>query len=431
VTEEFAMNSVDTIIFDRSRAAEPTTELLDATRRARETLERGDGPGGELTGWLELPTRITAEEIGHIEATASKIREREALVVIGIGGSQLGSQAAIDALGAPAGARFPVHYAGHQLDAGYHAALLELLERTDFALNVISKSGGTTEPAIAFRLLRRLLEERGGGAAPAERIFVTTGQTGSLRRLALEGGLTVFDVPEDVGGRFSVLSTVGLLPIAAAGFDIRALLEGAAAMAARLRDPAHDDLESNPALAYAACRHAAARDGRPIEVLACCTPRLRALAGWWKQLFGESEGKEGRGIFPAAVDLSTDLHSLGQWLQDGAPLAFETAIDVRADVPLEVPPAPGDDDGLGILTGRPLHQINRAMLAAALTAHAAAGTPCGRLELPDLSERTIGALLYFFEYACGISAYLLGVNPFDQPGVEAYKRELRALLGQD
>jgi glucose-6-phosphate isomerase len=199
-------------------------------------------------------------------------------------------------------------------------------------------------------------------------------------------------------------------------------------MAAILRDPARDAPDSNPAIAYAVFRHAAARAGRPIEVLACCTPRLTPLAGWWRQLFGESEGKGGRGIFPATIDLTTDLHSLGQWLQEGAPLAFETAIDVAAAAPLEVPPPPGDDDGLGHLTGRAVHQINRAALFATLTAHANAGTPCARIEIPDLSARTVGALFYFFEYACGISAYMLGVNPFDQPGVEAYKAELRELL---
>lgn len=395
--------------------------------RARRDLEGGAGPGAGMTGWLDLPSRMEGE-LERIERAAADLRRREAVVVVGIGGSYLGARAVIEALGEPSATAPEVLFAGHHLDAHEHGALLARLAGADYAVNVISKSGTTTEPGCAFRLLWGDLRSRHGDALGTRVVATTDRAHGALRELADAHGLTSFEVPDDVGGRFSVLTAVGLLPVAAAGIDIRALLGGAQGMMRRLR-AATDDLEANPALAYAAFRLAAFRAGRSVEVLATCAPRLRHLAEWWKQLFGESEGKAGKGLFPASLALTTDLHSLGQWMQEGPRLAIETALDVVHERPLPIPAMDGDRDGLRHLAGRDMHQVNRIALAATLEAHRDGGVPCCRIEIDRLDPATLGALLYFFEYACGVSALALGVNPFDQPGVEAYKRNMRRLLG--
>jgi glucose-6-phosphate isomerase len=396
---------------------------------ARQTLETGEGPGNDFLGWVDLPQMVQSDILAKVESAAATIRKAEALVVVGIGGSYLGSRSVIEALTRPFEPGFEVLFAGHQLDADYHGALMRHLQGKRYAVNVISKSGTTTEPAVGFRLLMADLTRRFPKDL-RDLVFVTTDAArGKLRPLAKEKDLMSFVVPDDVGGRFSVLSPVGLLPIAAAGFDIRALLEGARQMANIVRDPARATVETNPALAYAAWRNQAYRSGKKVEVMAAYTPRLIQLGEWWKQLYGESEGKGGKALLPASVCLTTDLHSLGQYMQDGERMLIETVLDVVAAEPLEVPKASGWDDGMGHLTGRDLHAVNRTVTQAALAAHAEGGVSCLRLEVPTLDEKTVGALLYFFEYACGVSAYMLGVNPFDQPGVEAYKRNMKKLLG--
>lgn len=419
------------IVLDSTFAKNIATEKMEeAARTGRQTLESGEGKGAEFTGWLDLPTRVAEEEIEGITRAAKEIRKRDLLVTVGIGGSYLGAKAVIEALSEPFAPGFEVLFAGHNLDADYHRGLLSYLEGKDFAVNVISKSGTTAEPGVAFRLLLETLVQRHGRDGLKERVFVTTdAKKGKLRPLVDELGLSSFVVPDDVGGRYSVLTPVGLLPIAAAGFDIEAILAGAKKMAERLRDPQADSLKSNPAMAYAAYRHAAYRSGRKIEVLASYTPRLSFIAEWWKQLYGESEGKDKKGIFPASVNLTSDLHSMGQWLQDGERTVFETILDVERGRNLTVPKAPVLDDGLGHLDGRNLHDVNRTVLQAATQAHFDGDVPCLRICADEINEGTIGGLLYFFEYACGVSAYMLGVNPFDQPGVEAYKKNMKKLLG--
>jgi len=426
------MNDTPLLTLDLSHASTLDLGAVEAeVRRARETLETGTGPGAGMRGWLDLPRRQPPAEIARIRALAERIRGLDALVVVGIGGSYLGAAAVMGALADPFEAGFPVLFAGHHLDAGYYAALARRLAGKRYAVNVISKSGGTTEPSVAFRLLWNDLSSRFGAADLARLVVATTGARPSgLKRFQEEHGLEMLEVPEDVGGRFSVLSPVGLLPIAAAGCDVDALLDGAREAMELLRDPGRRDLASNPALAYAAFRLAAYRAGKKIEVLASSTPRLELLAEWWKQLYGESEGKGGKGLFPAAMSLTTDLHSLGQWMQDGERIVCETALDVVEDAPLAVPRIAGDIDGLSYLDGVPIHHVDRTAMHATLAAHADGGVPALRMELPRIDARAIGWLLYFFEYACGVSAYALGVNPFDQPGVEAYKKNMKAMLAK-
>ena len=426
------MNDTPLLTLDLSHVeGVPLDAAAAEVRRARQTLESGSGPGAKMLGWLELPRRQTVAEIARIQALAERIRAFEALVVVGIGGSYLGAAAVMRALSGPFEPVFPVLFAGHHLDADYYRRLLEHLGGKRYAVNVISKSGGTTEPSIAFRLLWGDLSRRFGAAELKRLVVVTTGASPSgLKRFQEQFGLDMLEVPDDVGGRFSVLSAVGLLPIAAAGHDIGALLDGAREALELVRDPARGDVSSNPALAYAAFRLAAYRAGKKIEVLSSSTPRLALLAEWWKQLYGESEGKGGKGLFPAAMSLTTDLHSLGQWMQDGERVVCETALDVAEGAALDVPPIAGNIDGLGYLDGMPIHKVDRAALHATLAAHRDGGVPSLRMEIPRIDARTVGFLLYFFEYACGVSAYALGVNPFDQPGVEAYKKNMKALLAK-
>lgn len=415
--------------FSHAPGVDPASLEAEAVA-ARDQLEARTGPGNDFLGWLDLPLEITAEELKAVQAAADQIRESEALIVVGIGGSYLGARTVLEALRSPFDSSFPIYYAGHQMDAAYHAALLQHLADKRYAVNVISKSGTTTEPGLAFRQLHADLAGRFSEDDLRRLIFATTdAKKGSLRKLADEAGLTSFTIADDVGGRYSVLTPVGLLPIAAGGLDIRKLVAGARTMREYLKGEGFA-FAANPALQYAAYRNAAYRTGKKIEIMAAYNEGLHYLGEWWKQLYGESEGKNGKGIFPASVDLSTDLHSMGQWMQDGERSIFETVIDV-ADIPgPTIAKQAADADGLNYLAGRELNAVNRTALQATLEAHRDGGVPCLRIELSRLDEYSLGGLLYMFQYACGVSAYMLGVNPFDQPGVEAYKKNMFRLLGK-
>ncbi|HKK71258.1 MAG TPA: glucose-6-phosphate isomerase [Candidatus Krumholzibacteria bacterium] len=400
--------------------------VLEAARSIRERR----GLGHDMLGWLDLPSR--RDDLPRLTDTAARLREEiDTLVVIGIGGSYLGARAVLEATAwrrtDDPGPR--VFFAGHHLEAHELGALLRALEGREVAVNVISKSGTTTEPAIAFRLLRKYLEDTYGPEKAARRIVATTdADRGALRTLAEQKDYTTFAVPDDVGGRFSVLSPVGLVPLAVAGCDVEALLDGAGAELVRCLE---GDATDVPAVRYAALRHAAYLQGTAIEVLASFFPSLHQVSEWWKQLFGESEGKQGRGLFPASVDYTTDLHSMGQYLQDGRRLLLETFLDV-ADPPAgPVIPSDSDDlDGLEYLAGRGVAEVNREALPAVAEAHASGGVPSQVVTLPDLGESSLGSLLAFFEFSVAVSGRLLGVHPFDQPGVEAYKTNLFRRLGK-
>ena len=415
-------------------------ERLEAIRPEAEkslrTLYEGTGAGNDFLGWLHLPSSITDAQLTDIEQTAERLRACQAVVVIGIGGSYLGARAVIealtdsfDALRTGADRTHPVIlYAGNQIGEDYLSELCDLLRGRDFGIINISKSGTTTEPAIAFRILRSLLEENVGAAAAKERIVAVTDRArGALRTLADREGYKTYVIPDDVGGRYSVLTPVGLLPIAVAGIDIRALVRGAVEMERAVGPDVPFD--RNPALRYAAARQALYREGKKIEILANFHPKLHYVGEWWKQLYGESEGKDHRGLFPAAVDLTTDLHSMGQWIQQGERTIFETVVSI--DTPertLSVPTDADNLDGLNYLAGRRVDEINKMAELGTRLAHASGGVPNIRVSIPRLTADHLGGLLYFFEAACGISGYLSGVNPFDQPGVEAYKRNMFALL---
>ena len=400
----------------------------DEVTRCHHMLHSASGPGADCLGWLDPSRMIPDDELSRITAVAAELRdESDVLIVIGIGGSYLGARAVIEALAGRESDR--VLFAGQSISAAYHRELIESLTGKRVAVNVISKSGTTTEPAIAFRLLRKRLEDTIGPEKAARLIVATTdAASGALRRLAEERAYRTFAVPDDVGGRYSVFSAVGLLPIAYAGIDARALVDSAAAVGEACREP---DLRSNPAYYYAAARNILYSQGKAIEILASFEPRLHYVAEWWKQLFGESEGKNGVGIFPASVDFTTDLHSIGQWIQQGKRSVFETFLHIESGEPdLAVPDEPQNMDGLNYLAGRQLHEVNVQAYRATALAHREGGVPNSTIALPELSVETLGALLYFFEKACAVSGYLSGVNPFDQPGVEAYKNHMFALLGK-
>ncbi len=394
------------------------------------TLQERSGPGSDFLGWVDLPIEAR-DNLAAVQSAADRLRSSsDVLIVVGIGGSYLGARAVIDALRPPFASGGPeILYAGHHIDGRYLRALLDHLEGRDVSLNVISKSGTTTEPALAFRVLRRLMEKRYGKTGAAKRIVATTDASrGALRKVADEEGYETFVIPDDVGGRFSVFTPVGLLPIAAAGIDIAPLLEGAASMRTL---NAHADPARNPSFHYAMLRDALYTAERYIEVLASFHPQLQYVTEWWKQLFGESEGKEGKGIFPAAVSNTTDLHSMGQYIQDGRRSLFETFLfDAADDAAIHVPSAEDDTDGLNYLEGSSFADINRNAMRGTALAHRAGGVPNASIELNGITPATIGALLYFFETAVALSGYALGVNPFDQPGVEEYKRNMFALLNK-
>ncbi|MBK8969322.1 MAG: glucose-6-phosphate isomerase [Saprospiraceae bacterium] len=421
-------NFIEPAEFD---AIEPQVQAAAAV------LEHRSGPGNEFLGWLDLPVNYDQAEFARILEAAQRIREQSTvLVVIGIGGSYLGAKAALEfcqpTAALPKSAdpgSVDICFAGTNLSAPYLNQLLAGLKGRDFSVNVISKSGTTTEPAIAFRLLKKLLEEKYGKAGARSRIFATTDRAkGALKTLAGREGYETFVVPDDVGGRFSVLTAVGLLPLAAAGIAVDQLMRGAADARANFQQTA---FAQNTVLQYVAARNILHRKGKAIEMLINYEPRLHYLAEWWKQLYGESEGKDGKGIFPASADFTTDLHSLGQYIQDGRRHLFETLLEIQnpeSDIVLE---AEADDlDGLNYLAGKTLDYVNKKAAEGTLEAHVAGGVPNLKITIPEANPYYLGQLFYFFEKACAVSGYLLGVNPFDQPGVEAYKKNMFRLLGK-
>ncbi|MBO9606049.1 MAG: glucose-6-phosphate isomerase [Paenibacillaceae bacterium] len=405
---------------------------------AHEQLHAGTGAGSDYLGWIDLPANYDKAEFARIKQAAGRIQQdSDALVVIGIGGSYLGARAALDMLShsfynlLPKGARKTpeIYFVGQNISSTYVTHLLQLLEGKNFSVNVISKSGTTTEPAIAFRIFREVLEKKYGKEAARKRIYATTDrERGALKKLATEEGYESFVIPDDVGGRYSVLTAVGLLPIATAGIDVDAIMQGAADAREAY---AVADVTANESYQYAAVRNALYRKGKAIEILVNYEPSLHFVSEWWKQLYGESEGKDNKGIFPASVDFSTDLHSMGQFVQEGSRNLFETIIQV-AEVKEQI--VIGTDaanlDGLNFLSGKTMDFVNKKAFEGTMLAHADGGVPNLIVTLPDLSAYTFGYMVYFFEKACGISGYLLGVNPFDQPGVEAYKKNMFALLGK-
>ena len=410
-------------------------EMLAKAQQANELLHSGKGAGNDFLGWVNLPSSISAEEIAAIEAQAAKLREKaEVVICIGIGGSYLGAKAVIEAMSNSfeflhrKHANPTVVFAGENISEDYTYELLEAVKDYSIATIVISKSGTTTEPAIAFRIIKSEIEKRYGKAEAAERIVAITDQArGALKTLATNEGYPTFVIPDNVGGRFSVLTPVGLLPLAVAGIDIKALVEGAKDMEEATK--AEVAVEQNLAAQYAIVRNELYAAGKKIEILASYEPKLQYIAEWWKQLYGESEGKDGLGIFPASVTLTADLHSMGQYIQEGERTLFETVISVaNSKHTITVENDEQNLDGLNFLTGKRLSEINKMAELGVQLAHVDGGVPNMRIEIPQIDEKAIGELLYFFEKACGISGYMLGVNPFNQPGVEAYKKNMFALL---
>ena len=405
-------------------------------QQALEMLENGNGLGNDFLGWLHLPSSITEEHLNDIQETANTLRELcDVVVVAGIGGSYLGARAVIEALSNNfhcylKGNNPAIIYAGHNISEDYLFELTEFLKDKKFGVINISKSGTTTETALAFRLLKKQCEDqRGIEVARKVIVAVTDAKRGAARTTADNEGYKSFVIPDNVGGRFSVLTPVGLLPIAIAGFDIKALVKGAADMEAATAPEV--PFEENIAAVYAATRNALYADGKKIEILVNYQPKLHYVSEWWKQLYGESEGKENKGIFPASVDFSTDLHSMGQWIQQGERTIFETVISVEnTNHSLVVPTDEKNLDGLNFLAGKHVDEVNKMAELGTLLAHVDGGVPNLRIVMPKLDEYYIGQLLYFFEKGCGVSGYVLGVNPFDQPGVEDYKRNMFALLGK-
>ncbi len=406
---------------------------MEALEKARVMLAEHNGPGGEFTGWVRLPEEYDREEFARIQAAAKKIRsDSDVLVVIGIGGSYLGARAVMELLGSADHKLAPnkpeIFFAGNGLSTDAMGDLMDYLEGKDWSINIISKSGTTTEPAVAFRVFKGLLEAKYGKEEARKRIYATTdAKKGALKGLADAEGYEEFVVPDAVGGRYSVLTAVGLLPIAVAGVDIEALMAGAAEAMNTLAQPGTD----NVAWQYAAARNALYDAGKSVELLVGYEPSFRFFAEWWKQLYGESEGKEGKGLLPASVEFTADLHSMGQYIQQGQRILMETVVKfVRSRRTITIPNDPDNVDGLNFLSGKPLQFVAEQAMRGTLLAHVDGGVPNLVLEADARDERTVGQLIYFFEYACGLSGYLLGVNPFDQPGVEAYKKNMFALLGK-
>ncbi|MBO4845197.1 MAG: glucose-6-phosphate isomerase [Lachnospiraceae bacterium] len=405
---------------------------------AKELLVSKKGPGNDFLGWIDQPVAYDKEEFARIKAAAAKIQnDSDVLLVVGIGGSYLGARAAIEFLRhgfynmiSKEQRKTPeIYFVGNSISSTYLKNLIDVIGDRDFSINMISKSGTTTEPAIAFRVLKAMMEKKYGKQEAAKRIYATTDKAkGSLKGLATEEGYETFVVPDDIGGRFSVLTAVGLLPIAVSGADIDKLMEGAASG----REMAlNNAFEENDALKYAALRNILYRKGKSIEILCNYEPAVHYVSEWWKQLYGESEGKDQRGIFPASVDLTTDLHSMGQFIQDGARNMFETVINVeksREEIVIEEEPV--DLDGLNYLTGKTVDFVNKSAMNGTILAHTDGQVPNCMINIPEMNEYYLGQLFYFFEFACGVSGYILGVNPFNQPGVESYKKNMFALLGK-
>ncbi|MCF0166363.1 MAG: glucose-6-phosphate isomerase [Bacteroidales bacterium] len=413
----------------------PSSQFVEKALKAHDTLYGRSGAGNDFLGWLDLPANTGEDIVGGIESVVADWKSLgvEVVVCIGIGGSYLGAKATIEALQHSFAASMPskamqIVYAGHNLSELYHAELFDYIADKNVACVVISKSGTTTEPAVAFRAVKGFLEKKYGNEASCRRIVaVTDAARGALKTLATEKGYRTFVIPDNVGGRYSVLTPVGLLPIALAGFDIRALLAGAASMA----KVCEERKASNPAVLYAAARQEQYASGKKIEILVNFVPKLQYVAEWWKQLYGESEGKDGVGIFPASVGFTTDLHSMGQYIQEGERTLFETVISVsKAGRELVIENDPANLDGLNFLTGKHFEECNLMAQLGTRLAHQDGGVPTLPLEIEKIDEFNLGELFFFFEAACGISAYTMGINPFNQPGVEAYKKNMFALLGK-
>ncbi len=431
------------VSFDYGKASdfisqEEISYMTKLVEDARELLVSRKGAGNDFLGWLDLPVDYDKEEFARIKKAAEKIQgDSEVLVVIGIGGSYLGARAAIDFLRhgfynivSKEIRKTPeIYFAGNSISSSYLAELIEVIGDRDFSVNVISKSGTTTEPAIAFRVFKELLEKKYGKEGAAKRIYATTDKArGALKGLATEEGYETFVVPDDVGGRFSVLTAVGLLPIAVSGADIDKLMEGAASGRETALNKTFCD---NDAMQYAAVRNILLRKGKTVEVLANYEPTLHYVSEWWKQLYGESEGKDQKGIFPACVDFTTDLHSMGQFIQDGARIMFETVMNVQESRhTVKINQEPVDLDGLNYLAGKDMDFVNKSAMNGTILAHTDGNVPNLVINIPKQDEFYLGELFYFYEFACGLSGYLLGVNPFNQPGVESYKRNMFALLGK-
>ena len=431
------------ITFDYSKTAGFISEeeigyMSRLTEQAKDVLVSKNGAGNDFLGWIDLPVDYDKEEFSRIEKAAEKIKkDSDVLIVIGIGGSYLGARAAIEFLrhgfynslpkekrGTP-----EIYYVGNSISSTYLQGVIDVIGDRDFSVNVISKSGTTTEPAIAFRIFKKMLEDKYGQEEAAKRIYATTDKArGALKDLATTEGYESFVVPDDVGGRFSVLTAVGLLPIAVSGADIKALMDGAASG----RELAlNEKFEDNEAMKYAAIRNILLRKGKSVEVLANYEPALHYIGEWWKQLYGESEGKDQKGIFPAAVDFTTDLHSMGQFIQDGARIMFETVMNVEeARETITIEKEAEDLDGLNYLAGKTMDFVNKSAMNGTILAHTDGNVPNLMIKIPKMDEFHLGQLFYFFEFACGVSGYILGVNPFNQPGVESYKRNMFALLGK-
>jgi glucose-6-phosphate isomerase len=414
------------------------TYLRDFVKVAHHSIHEKTGAGSDYLGWVDLPSEYDKEEFARIQKSAEKIKsDSDVLLVVGIGGSYLGARAALEmlnhsfynALSKEQRKTPQIIFVGNNISSTYMKDLMDLLDGKDFSINVISKSGTTTEPALAFRIFRKLLEEKYGKAEAKSRIYATTDKArGALKTLATEEGYESFIIPDDVGGRYSVLTAVGLLPIAAAGADIEEMMKGAAAA---MEDFSASELEDNAAYQYAAVRNALYNRGKTIEMLINYEPGLQYFSEWWKQLFGESEGKDQKGIFPASANFSTDLHSMGQYVQEGRRDLFETVLNVenpRHELTIEA--EENDLDGLNYLAGESVDFVNKKAFQGTMLAHTDGGVPNLIVNLPEMNEYTFGYLVYFFEKACAMSGYLLGVNPFDQPGVEAYKVNMFALLGK-
>ena len=433
----------DKVTFDYKKAAsfiseEEITLMSHLVENAKKDLVSKTGAGNDFLGWIDLPVDYDKEEFARIKAAAKKIQsDSEVLLVIGIGGSYLGARAAIEFLRHSFYNMVPkevrktpeIYYVGNNISSTYITHLKDVIGDRDFSVNMISKSGTTTEPAIAFRVFKKVLEDKYGREEAAKRIYATTDrQKGALKNLANEEGYESFVVPDDVGGRFSVLTAVGLLPIAVSGADIDKLMEGAASGRKRALEA---DFAQNDALQYAAVRNILLRKGKGIEILANYEPSMHYVSEWWKQLFGESEGKDKKGIFPASVDLTTDLHSMGQFIQDGARTMFETVINLeKSKCELVLEEEPVDLDGLNYLAGKTVDFVNKSAMNGTILAHTDGQVPNLMVTVPEQNEFSLGELFYFFEFACGVSGYLLGVNPFNQPGVDRYGRSMFTLMGE-
>lgn len=418
-------------------SVEELFSMENEVMRAAKILEEGTGLGNDFLGWLDLPVNYNKDEFLRIKKAGEKIKnDSEVLVVIGIGGSYLGAKAAIELLTpsfynnlSKKERRTPeIYFAGNNISGAYISDLIKVIGNKDFSVNVISKSGTTTEPAIAFRIFKEILEKKYGKDEARKRIYATTDfNKGALKKLVVEEGYESFVIPDDVGGRFSVLTAVGLLPIVVAGIEIDELMLGAQ----EARKDYKKDFKENDCYKYAAIRNLLLRNGKNIELLINYEPKLHYIAEWWKQLYGESEGKDGKGIFPAAVDLSTDLHSMGQYIQDGQRILFETLIDIdRSETDMIIPFDDMNLDGLNYISGKGMNFVNSKACVGTQIAHVDGGVPNIRIVIPKLDAFNLGYLFYFFEKACGISGYILGVNPFNQPGVEEYKKNMFALLGK-